>query len=164
MKQILTWTGLMVASTILTTGCMTAYFGSPPPENPLGIFEQANPAEKTAMAQKLEVPGTGLKITVNTFPALSQLDLIAAVYQDTVSGPAIELTFDDHGTIELDHITTKGRDGYLVICVADRPVAAWFITKRITDGKFLLHGDFTAEEAKQYIKSWNKQIKKNLAP
>ena len=161
MKRLIGLCGLLTAIAALVSGC--GIFPEMNPENPLSFHEEGNFVEQSDMVRTDEMPGTGLKVTYNTFPLLSERDLVSAKLEDTAAGPSIELQFDDHGTVQLDHITTKARDHYLVICIDAKPVAAWYVTKRITDGKFSLCGDFTEAQAKRYVAVWTSQIKKNIS-
>ena len=165
MKRTLSLCALLAVVAVLCGGCgvMVAFFPPPAPKCPLSIHEEANTNDDPGTIRTVSVPGTGLNITINTFPALTERDLIAAKFKDTPAGPSIELEFDDHGRMVLDTISTKGRDRYLVVCVDNKPIMAWYLNKRLTDGKFVLFGDFTEADAQEYLKAWDKQIRKNLA-
>ena len=65
----------------------------------------------------------------------------AATHQ-TAGGTAILLRFDTHGAIVLDELTTRTRGEYLVTFLNDRPVAAWLVDQRITNGEFLCRRRF----------------------
>jgi hypothetical protein len=164
MKQFLCLGSCLAVIALAASGCaMLSAIPGPDPENPISFHEEAHPSDNPGVIRTVNVPGTGLRIPINTFPALTERDLIEARYVESVGGPSIELQFDDHGTIVLDSVTTRGRDRYLVVCIDHKPVMAWYITKRITNGKYVLFGYLSEAAAKQYVAVWGKQIKKNLA-
>jgi preprotein translocase subunit SecD len=70
------------------------------------------------------------------------------------------LRFDIHGAIKFDELTTRSRGQYLVTFLNGRPVAAWLVDQRITNGQFLVEGDFSDEEAKKAVESLNRMNKK----
>lgn len=169
MKQLICLCGLLVAVAIGGAGCGavggTLMALSPPRKvpYPLSFHEEAHPSDNPELITKAKVPGTGLTLSINSFPVLSELDLVAARLKETPYGPSIELEFDDHGKYVLERLTLN-RDRYIVVCVDGNPIMAWYVKKRITDGKFTLFGYFDEEHAKAYLAAWDKQIRKNLAP
>jgi hypothetical protein len=166
MKRLIWLCGLLVAGAIgagcgVVGGLVSAY-APPKVPYPLSFCVESNPNETSGLVSTWKVPGVARPITVNTFAVLTELDLIAARYKETPEGPTIELEFDDHGRDVLNTITLD-RDRYLVVSVSDQPIMAWYIKRRITDGKFVLFGYFTEEHAKEWLRVWDKQIRKNLA-
>jgi hypothetical protein len=155
----------IVFSCLLATSCgvLSGASSGGKSEVALSFHEEAGVGDNAGLVNVVVIPETNLRIPIDTFPIITERDLVKATYQETVAGPAIALEFDPHGTFMLDHATTRGRDRYLVICINDNPIAAWYVNKRITDGKFVLFAHFTEDTAKQYIAAWEKQIKKNLA-
>ena len=111
--------------------------------------------------QTVEIPHTDVKLTVSPFPALTERDVQAAELYDTAGGKAIFLRFDPHGTILLDEVTTRDRGQYLVIFLNKRPVGSWSVDQRITNGQFLVEGDFTDEEARKAVEALNKLSEEN---
>jgi hypothetical protein len=66
------------------------------------------------------------------------------------------LRFDLIGAHLLEGLTTGSRGQYLVVMMNDRPVAAVLMDHCITDGQFLLEGDFTDAEAREWVDALNK--------
>jgi len=130
----------------------------------LGIYEQVDEALPAENKQSVQIPHTDLKLTINPFPQLTERDVQSAELYDTVGGKAVFLRFDPHGTIVLDELTTRARGQYLTITINHRPVSAWLVDQRITNGQLLIEGDFTDEEAKTYVDNLNALSKKNNSP
>ena len=63
----------------------------------------------------------------------------------------------------LDELTTRSRGRYLVTFLNSKPVAAWFMDRRIQNGELLLEGDFTDKEAKKTVEFLNRLSKKRNA-
>jgi preprotein translocase subunit SecD len=122
----------------------------------LGIHEEASSLLPAETQRTIEIPHTTVKLTVSLFPALTEQDVQSAELYDTAGGKAIFLRFDPHGTIMLDQITTRDRGQYLVIFLNRHPVGTWFVDQRITNGQFLVEGDFTDEEARKAVEALNK--------
>ena len=142
----------------MLTGC--ALFGPREPEATLRIHEQVSTALPESRVTMVTIPTAGLKVAVNPYPALSESDVQSANVYQTAGGSAILLRFDSHGAIALDELTTRNRGAYLVTFLNGRPVAAWLVDQRITNGQFLVEGDFSDEEAKKAVESLNRMSKK----
>ena len=130
-------------------------------ETTVRLYEQADAALPAENRQTVEIPRVGLKVTISPFPTLTEKDVQSASLYDTAGGKAIFLRFDPHGTILLDEMTTRLRGQYLAVLINDHPVSAWLVNQRITNGQFLIEGEFTDEEAKKVVDDLNKLSKKN---
>ncbi|MCX7887373.1 MAG: hypothetical protein N3B01_09010 [Verrucomicrobiae bacterium] len=133
-------------------------------ETTLRFHEQISSALPEKMYRSIAVPAAGLTIMVDRFPVLTERDVGAAELYPTAGGSAILLRLEPQGTMRLNEMTTRSRGRYLVIFLNGRPVAAWFMDKRIDDGVFLLEGDFTEEEARKAVESLNRQSKRRNSP
>jgi preprotein translocase subunit SecD len=141
----------------LTAGC--ALFGNHV-ETTLQIHEQVSPALPKSHMLPVTIPKANLNLVVDPVAALSDRHILSAESYQTAGGLAIMLTFDIHGVILLDELTTRTRGEYLVTFLDGRPVAAWLVDRRITDGHLLVEGDFTDEQARKAIESLNRMSKK----
>jgi len=142
----------------LLAGC--ALFGSRKPEVTLRIHEQASMALPEGHVMTVSIPNVGLKIPVNPYYVLDESDVESANVRQTAGGSAIMLHFDIHGTIKCDELTTRARGEYIVTILNDRPVAAWLVDRRITNGEFFVEGDFSDAEAKKAVEALNRMNKK----
>ena len=149
----------------LLTGCaMFAALRAPQQskaDTTLGIYEEADSALPADTVQSVIIPRTGLRLTISPFPTLTEEDVQNAELYNTAGGKAVFLRFDPHGEMALDELTTRLRDRYLVVMINKRPVSAWLVNQRITNGQFLVEGDFTDEEAKKIVDDLNVLSKKN---
>lgn len=143
---------------LVLTGC--ALFGKREPEATLRIHEQVSAMLPESRVLTVAIPRANLKVPVNPYPALSENDVQSANIYQTAGGSAIMLRFDIHGAIKFDELTTRSRGQYLVTFLNGRPVAAWLVDQRITNGQFLVEGDFGDEEAKNAVESLNRMSKK----
>jgi preprotein translocase subunit SecD len=161
--QRLKMVGCLALVAACFVGCSTAASRQKKAEEEvsLGIHEESNSLLPAETQRTIEIPHTGVKLTVNLFPALTERDVQSAELYDTAGGKAIFLRFDPHGTIVLDEMTTRDRGQYLVIFLNKRPVGSWSVDQRITNGQFLVEGDFTDEEAKKAVEALNKLSEKN---
>lgn len=123
------------------------------------IHEQASPALPAERLISATLPDSGLTLTLDSNPALSENLIQSAELFPTAGGAAILLRFDIHGTMRLEELTTRNRGNYLVIYLNGRPVAAWLVNRRLTNGQFLLEGDFTDEEARRVVHALNRMGK-----
>ena len=148
---------LMALMAFLLAGC--ALFGKRETTT-LRIHEQVSGALPDSRVLAVTLPTSGLNLSVNPYPALSEKDVQTAELFPTAGGDAIMLRLDIHGTIVLDEITTRGRGQYLVAMLDGRPVAAWLIADRIINGQLLLEGDFTDAHAQRVVDELNRMSKK----
>ena len=147
---------LTALALVLSAGC--ALFNKRHDSISLRIHEQVSAALPEARVRTAEIPRMNLTIPVNPYPTLSEKDLLSASVYETAGGTAILLRFDIHGAIALDEMTTRCRGQYLVVFLDERPVAAWLVDRRLTDGQFLLDGDFTDEEARRTVVALNNLV------
>jgi preprotein translocase subunit SecD len=141
-------TGLLV---LMLSGC-----ASRPHAVTVRFHEQVSERLPESRVRLVAVPKTGLTVPVNPFPSLSERDLVEAKLQPTAGGDAVLLQFDSIGAHVLEGLTTASRDQYLVVFVNDKPVAAVLMDHSITNGQFLLEGDFTDAEAREWVAGLNK--------
>ena len=146
---------------LLLAGC--ALFRKKEPEAMLRVFGQATTSLSVDDMRVIAVPKTGLKIPINPFAAFTENDVDKAEIKQTPGGATILLHLDASGLIQLDELTTRSRGRYIVTFLNDRPVAAWLVDKRITNGQFVVEGDFTDEDARKAVDSLNQQSKKRQA-
>ena len=157
--QTLKTVGCFALAAACLVGCATSR--KRPEEVTLRIHEESSSLLPAETFQTVEIPHTDVKLTVSPFPALTERDVQAAELYDTAGGKAIFLRFDPHGTILLDEVTTRDRGQYLVIFLNKRPVGSWSVDQRITNGQFLVEGDFTDEEARKAVEALNKLSEEN---
>jgi preprotein translocase subunit SecD len=125
------------------------------------LYEQSDSALPAENMQKVVIPRTDLKLTINPFPTLTERDVQSAELYNTAGGKAIFLRFDPHGEIVLDEMTTRTRGQYVVVMINNHPVSAWLVDQRIINGQFLVEGEFTDEEAQKVVDDLNKLSKAN---
>jgi|YelNatPaOPRAMG01_1025707.scaffolds.fasta_scaffold04332_4 preprotein translocase subunit SecD len=142
---------LLLILGLAVTGC--ALFGGGK-HTTLRIHEEVE-TEMPKYAMPVELPGYNLKLTVDSRSALSEKNVKAAALYPTAGGAGILLRFDRHGMILLDELTTRLRGRRLVTVLNGRPVAVWLVNQRLTNGQFLVQGDFTDDEAKQAVADLN---------
>jgi preprotein translocase subunit SecD len=145
---------LFSVSAAILSGCATTK------QTTLRFHEQVSSALPESHVLPVQIPGTGLKLTVNPAPTLSERDVQAAEIYKTAGGAAVLLRFDPHGVFALDEMTTRTRGQYIVIFLNEKPVAAWMVDRRLTNGQFLLEGDFSDEQAQQTVDALNQASKK----
>ncbi len=155
-----TYKALLVASLGLALGSGCALFGKKEPEVTLRIHEQVSSSLPEEHYKVVKLPRANLKLSIDPNPVLSEGDVQSAELYQTVGGESIMLRFTIQGTIALEELTTRVRGSYLVIFLDKRPVAAWLVDRRITDGHLLVEGDFTDEEARKAVAALNRLSKK----
>ena len=138
---------------LLLAGC--ALFRHPP-ETTLRLYEQATSTLPDDNVRLVAIPKLGLKIPLNPFATLSERDVEKAALGQTPGGATIKLQFDGNGAILFDEMTTRCRGQYIVTFLNDRPVAAWLVDRRVTNGQFEVEGDFSDEEARKAVEALNK--------
>jgi preprotein translocase subunit SecD len=122
----------------------------------LRFFEEASTALPDQHVRQIEVPATGQHLTINPFPTLTEKDVLEARLYPTAGGNAVQLRFDLHGANLLNELTTRSRGQSVVILLNERPVAAVLLDQIISNGQFLLEGDFTDVEAEKLVADLNK--------
>jgi preprotein translocase subunit SecD len=125
----------------------------------LRFYEQTGVGELENSVRTISLTNLNMKITVNSYPALTEKDIDSAVYRETPSGGIVILQFDPHGTFKLDELTTRQRGHYLVIVLDGHPVAAWLVDKRLSKGQFTLEPDISDEDAQKLVVALNRMGK-----
>lgn len=139
---------------VLLCGC--AIFENRPPPVTLRFHEEVSSTLPDVHVRTVTVPRTGLRISVDPFPQLSEKDIYQARLEPTPGGQAVRLKFDLHGANKLTEMTIRMRGRYVVVFFNDRPIAALLVEKHITNGEFLLEGDLTDEEEHKLVDGLNK--------
>ncbi len=145
--RLLLWAGLAA----LLIGC-----ASNKPKVTLRFHEQVSAALPEPRAMEVEVPATEQKLTISPYPVLSEKDVLEARLYPTAGGNAVQLRFDLHGTNLLNELTTRARGQYVVVFLDARPIAAVLLEQIISNGQFLLEGDFSDDEAQKLVDDLNK--------
>jgi len=148
-----------LAAALLAVGC-----ASHPPEVTLRLHEEANSSLPEDDMRMVAVPKTGLKIPLNPYATISETDVDKATLEQTPGGATIRLLFDPNGAMTFDEMTTRCRGQYIVTFLNGRPVAAWLVDRRVTNGQFVVEGDFTDEEAGKAVDALNKLSQQRKAP
>jgi preprotein translocase subunit SecD len=150
-----TYKNLLIAGAgaLLLAGC--ALFHQPSPTT-LRLHEEITSTLPDDDVRLVAVPKTGLKIPLNPYATLSERDVARAELAQTPGGATIKLQFDANGAILFDEMTTRCRGQYIVTFLNERPVAAWLVDRRVTNGQFVVEGDFTDEEARKAVEALNK--------
>ena len=152
---------LLSAATLLLTGCsLFENWKKDAHATTLSIHEQVPPTLPAEHLRNVEIPTFDLKVSIDPYPALTQLQINTAEAKPVIGGIGLLLRFDAHGTSVLQQITTESRGKYLVFFLNQRPVSAWLVDHSITNGEFLLEGYFTDEEAKEAARSLTDQGRK----
>jgi hypothetical protein len=93
---------------------------------------------------------------------LTEANVLRATLLETPGGFAIEVKFDDHGTLILEQFTSANPGGHLVIfsqwsdlAKDSRWLAAPLISHRIADGTVSFTPDATRDEAKLIVTGVN---------
>ena len=137
----------------LLGGC--TLFNQNKPTVTLRIHEEVDTVMAGPRAMPVSMPNYDLTLSVDPQPALSEKYVKSAEIYPTAGGSAIMVRFDRHGMMALDEITTRLRGRRLVTFLNQRPVAVWLVNQRLTNGQFLVQGEFTDEEAKQAVDQLN---------
>jgi len=147
--------GLFALLPVLLAGC--ALFGKKEPPATLELYEQASPALPAHLQRTFTIPKTGLAITAHRFPALTDQQLHRAELKETPGGSAIVLRFAPKAMFKLSELTARMRGQYLVTVLDGKPVAAWLVDQRLDLGQITIEGDFTDEQARKAVESFNKE-------
>lgn len=144
----------LALATVVLTGC--SLFNQVKPVT-LRFHEEVSDALPGEHVRTINVPHTGLRISVDPFPQLSEKDVYEAKLEPTPGGQGVRLNFDMHGANKLTELTTRMRGRYLVVFFNDNPIAALLVTERNEDGTLLLEGDLTEEQEAALVKGLNKE-------
>jgi preprotein translocase subunit SecD len=150
---------LLSTSALLLTGCsLFEHWGERP--TTLSIHEQVPATLPETHLRIVEVPGFNLKVAVDPFPSLTQLQIRSAEVKSTFGGFGLLLHFDSHGAGMLQQVTTQSRGKYIVVFLNQQPISAWRVDHTITNGEYLIEGYFTEEDAKEAAHSLSDQGRK----
>lgn len=86
---------------------------------------------------------------------------------DKMGGFGIKITFDERGTIRLNHMTTMNKGKRVAIqarWTETRWLAAPIVTRAISDGIFIFTPDATREESQRIVDGLNNVIKELKKP
>jgi hypothetical protein len=163
MKKVLASFNLYFLLAILLAGCATSEKSKEKKEQStvrlhLEVTPSNEGASGTVLVTKQRIP-----IIVERAPFLTEGDLHHAEIVATPGGFAIALNFADHGSFQLDMVSTSNK-GRRVAVMAQFPethwVAAPLITKRISNGVFMFTPDLTLEEAQRLVRGLNNVAEK----
>ena len=125
------------------------------------VYEEVGGSLPESHVQIAELPKYHLRIPIDPIPVLTEKDIQAAEIHPTAGGDAVLVRYDIEATMRVEELTTRDRGRYLVVFWNDRPVAAWLVDQRLTNGQFLVEGDFTDEEAAVIVRNLNRLGGKN---
>lgn len=87
---------------------------------------------------------------------LKKSELQFTTQSQGISGkPVVGLTFNDQGKDLFAKITRENKGGLLAIFLDGNPISIPVINEEITDGKAVISGNFTAQEAKDLVRNLN---------
>ncbi|HEY2328809.1 MAG TPA: hypothetical protein VGI63_03230 [Verrucomicrobiae bacterium] len=158
---------LLLAAAPFFTGCKTDK-----PEKQLASL-------RVYVENRAQAPGGGqtvsvlrsqpVMVTINTDTILSEANVIKATLLETPGGFAIEVKFDETGTLTLEQYTAANPGGHLVIFSQwsentkdSRWLAAPLISHRIADGMLSFTPDASRDEARLIVSGVN-HMAENLA-
>ena len=100
-------------------------------------------------------------LNVAKTPALDQSAVKAArVVADQISGkPQVEVTFTEAGRTRFTEVTGANVDKRLAILVEGKVIMAPIVRTQIRDGRALLVGDFTEQQAQELANTINKAVR-----
>ena len=113
-----------------------------------------DPAEGFTRAS---VQNTNEKIYVSPSVAVNEKDVKSADIVRMQQGPAVALTFTWWGSRRLAKFTKAHIGDRIVILVDGRAILAPGINSPITDGRMLIDGHFTEEQASSLVKAINQR-------
>jgi preprotein translocase subunit SecD len=99
-----------------------------------------------------------MPVNVERAPFLDEGHLTGAAVVDVVGGFAIQVSFDFHGTLMLENVSTANRGKRIAVYsqfTEGRWLAAPKITQRIADGVLTFTPDATREEADRIVRGLN---------
>ena len=122
------------------------------------IHLQANPNETNSTQVVSVVRSAPVPITISFNPVLTEANLLAARVLDTPGGFAIQLKFDESGTLMLEQYSASNPGRHFVIfgqwgeSPGDfRWLAAPLITRRLSKGELTFTADITRKEADEWV-------------
>ncbi len=128
----------------------------------LRIHLQANPNEVGATDTISVLRSTPVSVTIGHEPILTEANLLTARVIDTPGGFAIDVHFDESGTLMLEQFSAANPGRHFVIfgqwgdkLANGRWLAAPLITRRISNGELAFTPDITRAEADQLVLGLN---------
>jgi hypothetical protein len=126
-----------------------------------------NRAQITGSGQTVSVlRSSPVLVTINSEPALTEANIIAATVLTTPGGYAIEVKFDEMGTLMLEQFTAANIGRHFVIfsqwsdkAMDSRWLAAPLIVHRIPNGLLSFTPDASLDEDKQIVRGLNNMAK-----
>ena len=126
---------------------------------------------------RAQLPGSGetvsviraspVLITINTEPALTEANILKATLLDSPVGYAVQVQFDEMGTLSLEQYSAAYQGKHFVIfgqwgesVTNSRLLAAPIISQRNRTGLLAFTPDASHEEAKQLVLGLNNMAKK----
>jgi len=155
----------LLAALMLASGCATGKKA-----------DKQLAALRLHLESNANVPGTSqtvsvlraspIAVTIATQPVLTEANIIAAVLLDTPGGSAVEVKFDEMGTLTLEQYTSAYAGKHFVIFgqwgekgQEGRWLAVPVISGRIANGVLSFTADATRDEAKQLVLGLNNVAK-----
>ena len=106
-------------------------------------------------------------VTINVEPVLTEANILKATLLDSPVGYAVEIQFDEMGTLQYEQYTAAYQGKHLAIfgqwsdeATNSRWLAAPLITQRVRNGVLAFTPDASHEEAKQLVIGLNNMAKK----
>ncbi len=128
----------------------------------LRIHLQANPNEVGPTDTISVLRSTPVSVTIGHDPVLTEANILTARVIDTPGGFAIEVHFDESGTLMLEQYSAANPGRHFVIfgqwgekLVNGRWLAAPLITRRISNGELAFTPDITRAEADELVLGLN---------
>ncbi len=112
-------------------------------------------------------PKIQIQVTPTPFADTADIKEVEIVDVDNLGGFAIRLTFNDHGKLVLDTVTTSSKGLRMPVMVAYteiRWLGAPIIKRRISDGSLVFTPDCTRAEAERIVRGLTNVIKKLSKP
>jgi preprotein translocase subunit SecD len=113
------------------------------------------------------VRGNPVLVTVDKVPFLTESSILKAVLLETPGGYAIQVKFDEPGSLILEQYTSANQGRHFAIfsqwsekTVDSRWIAAPIINHRYKDGVYSFTPDSSREEAEQIVKGLNNMAEK----
>lgn len=127
-----------------------------------------NRAQVIGSGQTVSVLRTSpVLVTINSEPALTEANIIAATVLTTPGGYAIEVKFDEMGTLMLEQFSAANIGRHFAIfsqwsdkTMDSRWLAAPIIVHRIPNGLFSFTPDASLDEDKKIVRGLNNMAKK----
>lgn len=154
---------LFALSLLLDSGCQTLG-GNPRKEiTALRLHRVVDPNAGIPSIKTRVYRETPFEINVESNPFLSERDILNAAVVNDLESFFIKLTFNRHGTIVLDTVTTEGKDRRIAI-FAQFPESRWLAApiynQRINDGVLFFTPDASRSEAERIVRGLNNMAKK----